>query len=343
MVLMDIRIVARTEALGRYDSVQFLRFAAATAVVVHHLSTALGSPINVFAAGVDVFFVISGFVMAVTTSSRDSAAAFFKRRLIRIYPIYWLATAAYILFKFAAWGDIPAIEDAVRSALLLPQLGVQWHPIYFPAWTLVYEVAFYVLFAGLLLIAPRNFKTLSLVALIALASVNITAPGGQAYLASNLLLEFAFGIFIGMTVRFEADRPGLGLIICICGVLLFAANWSSAATARPIGWGLPAMLIVFGCIRMESLRFFHHRVPILLGDASYSIYLTHITVIQAVHFYSARLFGWAIDNSIAATIFIVFPATLLVGVTVHVAIERPLLHWLRRLTSRRPTLAAATS
>ena len=135
-------------------SIQFLRFVAAFGVVLHHSTDGFHGHVNVFAAGVDVFFVLSGFVISYSTKPGETVYEFAAKRFIRVLPMYWLATAAYIGFKYLFWRDLPDQESFIRSIFLIPVLGVNWVPIYFLGWTLVYECAFYGLFGLLMILAP---------------------------------------------------------------------------------------------------------------------------------------------------------------------------------------------
>src|SRR5438046_915013 len=136
----------------RYDRIQVLRFFAAMGVVLYHTSFYLytprpdGSPFvrffdHHFGWGVELFFVISGFVIA-HTAERMSVGEFARRRFMRIYPAFWLAVAIVLCVKWIIWGGSPGMNDLGRALTLLPmgqvtyQLAVEW--------TLVYEIFFYV-------------------------------------------------------------------------------------------------------------------------------------------------------------------------------------------------------
>lgn len=126
-------------------NLQLLRALAAIAVVVFHfgLMPPTSLQFTAGAAGVDLFFVLSGFIIAYS-SSRD-ARHFLARRLIRIIPAYWIATILAALFTLQAMAWHDASAWLIQSLFYLP--GPQGRPaLIFVAWTLVYELAFYVIY-----------------------------------------------------------------------------------------------------------------------------------------------------------------------------------------------------
>ena len=133
---------------NRLLSVQALRGIAATAVVMaHSWSTVMGT------TGVHLFFIISGFTMVYASKSqfgnRSAVAPFLYRRFLRIYPIYWAATAFFI----AVWGLHVKRISSITSLLLVMDNHT---PIMDPAWTLIFEVMFYIIFAFLLPVPLRR-------------------------------------------------------------------------------------------------------------------------------------------------------------------------------------------
>lgn len=149
-------------------NVQVLRATAALMVVVYHGlhnqkivydCDAVGRPL---ASGVDVFFVVSGFVMVYVTSQRAVTPwAFLRDRMIRIYPVYWLVTLLLVLLTLTGFKPVGVhawdVEDLVSSLALWPSMRAdgQPTPIVSVAWTLIYEMLFYFVFAAsLVLRAP---------------------------------------------------------------------------------------------------------------------------------------------------------------------------------------------
>ena len=291
--------------MGKVWSIQYLRAFAALAVVLYHLGEKAGHPFKIGAAGVDLFFVISGFIMWMISES-DRPVPFWAHRAWRIIPMYWIVTA--LLFaKHVHDHQSPGVGRLLLSLAFIPHLDDhgQLFPILVPGWTLNFEMFFYLVF-GFCLFAPRRRQLPILT--VALGGFVLLGAVTASPLQYPLLLEFLAGAWLC-----EAWRRGWlkqGVVLIVAGVILFAlgrlAPYSEAM--RPLLWGLPAFLVVAGCVALEpklpkwkALRF--------LGDASYSIYLTHGMVIGLLW---SRL-GWA-----AGVIAIV------AGAAVYVGLERPL-------------------
>lgn len=281
-------------------SIQYLRAAAALMVVFFHADGMAeeyfnfrGLPFG--AAGVDIFFVISGFIMWITTASeRTTPASFAVNRIIRIVPLYWTMT----LLLYGGWlifhdpATVPSLWNLVRSLLFIPFVSPRTgeiQPLLIAGWTLNFEMFFYAVFACGLLIARRHralFVCTILGALVALPLlVSLSGPVGLTY-TSPLLVEFMVGCLLGIMYERKAlPRPGIALFLLVigCGLLVASGMLSAAniSASRFFHWGLPAFLIVTGALGLE-LQLRDWRLPMLLGDASYSIYLTHGVALSAV-------------------------------------------------------------
>ena len=194
-------------------SIHFLRFVAATGVVVHHSDVLLRWNIMVGSAGVDLFFVISGVVIGLSTPPEMSIRDFLVRRLIRIFPLYWLALAAWIAYSVGTGGVMP-LEEAVRSALLIPDLSRTWFPVYVPAWTLVFEIFFYVVFAACM-VTGRFARPLCCIVLVAVALRFSETGNPQIYFGhATLLFEFVAGMLIAAAIaRGWVPGPVLGAVL----------------------------------------------------------------------------------------------------------------------------------
>jgi peptidoglycan/LPS O-acetylase OafA/YrhL len=283
--------------------IQLLRAVAATAVVVSHVQWdlmkhlsppgALPGQLGMGNAGVDLFFVISGFVMVYSSDGlfgrAGAAREFLSRRIARIVPLYWLVTTimlGYVLLRGFSRSDAsPAL--VLTSYLFVPFLrpSGEMGPLYGVGWTLNYEMFFYCLFAGAL-VARRTVAVGGLIALfVALVLIN-TLSGGLplpfGYWFDPLILEFAFGMVIAVVYRSGFRLPPVGVRL-----LLFAAVASFAMSFTPwlpdlprwIGWGIPSAFAVAALSLSSSpLRL---AGATRLGDASYALYLIHPMVIAA--------------------------------------------------------------
>jgi len=315
-------------------SVHFMRFLAAFAVVVHHSAYYFGSTITVGAAGVDIFFVISGVVIGYATKDGDSVWAFCLKRIIRVMPLYWLATIVYSGFKYFEWSQIPTTESTVRSMLLVPIFGTDWHPIYWPAWTLGYELFFYSLYALLLAAFSKNVTLICALIISFISVILIPVPGAEHVFVDNrLYFEFALGLVVAEFIK-NGGRVSqqFGMVCAIIAIIIFSLNYKSNGIERALAWGVPSLLLVIGAFGLESSALLKSKIAILLGNASYSIYLFHITTIE---FMLETLKRHGATTEILkeyqiVSIVALSTSSIAVGIFLHIVIERPLLRALRR-------------
>lgn len=316
-------------------SINFLRFIACLGVVSHHALGFTSTPISVGAAGIDLFFVLSGVTIAYACDGAP-AGRFLIRRFIRVFPLYWLATLAYLGFKYYEWHDLPQAEPLWRSMLLLPDFGAGWNPIYYPAWALAYGLLFYLIFGLLLALVRRHVAAIAAVVLCGLSVVLIPVPGREgAQFDTRLLFEFALGIAFALSVlkgRVSIDaRTGTASLVAALAILVL--NHKSNGIDRALAWGVPSLLLVIGLHARESSGFFRRPAVVLLGKASYAIFLVHITVIELI-LETLKRSDVAIESLKAAwplTFLMLVGAAIGFGVLVHLFVERPLLGALGRL------------
>ena len=267
--------------MSKLRSVQVLRGVAACAVVVFHIFKAEGRPEagHIGTGGVDLFFVISGFIMA-TVAADKRPGAFLTDRAWRILPLWFIALAPWF---FIQTNGLPSILAGLTfwpiydNQFVLPPLGV--------GWTLSFEFLFYFGFA--LALATRTFVPIAAFA-VACAAAFLTNIATLDFVGSPLTLEFLMGVGIARMPRTE--KFGLPLIATgICGLIAaptFVYFWSTeyyAALLRSLLLGVPAALIVYGALSLD--RKFNHPAwggAVLIGNASYSIYLLHLLVIKFV-------------------------------------------------------------
>ncbi|MEA3015478.1 MAG: exopolysaccharide production protein ExoZ [Sphingomonadales bacterium] len=313
-------------------NLQAVRALAAIGVMLFHfgLMPATNLPFQVGAAGVDIFFVLSGFIIA--HSSTRSARHFLAHRLIRVVPAYWIATLIAALFTLQSISLADASGWLVQSLFYLP--GPEGRPaLIFVAWTLVYELAFYLLYWSALRFGVRPAPLVALALLLLLAVV----PLPRALGPWPLLLEFGLGVGIFLlTERLRAGRAirgPAGLAMAGLGIALLAAtplltSYDPAdyqSLQRVVGWGLPSAAVIFGLVVAEQRGIAVRSKPVLLvGAASYAIYLLHPIVLGQL----LQLPGAAPPLSwLYCSIAVAF--TIGLSVAFHLAIEAPLLRWMR--------------
>jgi exopolysaccharide production protein ExoZ len=295
-------------AVPRLILVQALRGLAALSIAMLHAlheagllagaaGLAFAAPARVpWAAGVDLFFVISGLIMVHASAGLFGRAGarrvFLARRIARIVPLYWAVTALYLALALAAPAllnsEILAPWPVVASFLFIPFArpdGVA-QPVYSLGWTLNYEMAFYALFA-VALAWPRRAAVPALIAALAgLAALGLVRPWPQpvAFWTAPIILEFAFGLAIG-ALRAEGVALGAPARIALAAAGLALLGLSGSEGVRALEWGLPAALIVaaaaLGPARAEP-RNPATRAAAALGDASYALYLVHPFAVRGV-------------------------------------------------------------
>ena len=316
--------------VGQLKSIQVLRALAAIAVMFAHLHgiearQASDGPLLSSAwisgvSGVDLFFVISGFVMVWVTrdtpAGRTEAARFLFARVTRIYPLWWLFAGAMSLYFHMTYGSpwdteslaalgVSGPEHLWKSFLLIPHDAF---PVLVLGWTLMHEMYFYLVFT-LILFLPKRYRPYAFLAWAGIIAIAASAKMTGFY-ASDLLslalfpmtLEFLFGVAAGYALkhgltRFKWPALGLGLIWLIAAINLidFESTTASLPLARTLAFGPAFALLTYAIVSLEqTTRLGMHLSPLLvrIGDWSYSLYLGHLLVISAV----ARIFFGFFDQ-----------------------------------------------
>ena len=345
-----------------FTSIQHLRGIAALMVVSFHLLDPARGIIyptwtsHAGASGVDIFFVISGFIIYVSQSAEDRGAGdFIRRRLMRIMPMYWLFTLVLIGLHITAHLTASlslAPWHVLQSFLLIPHFDPgspgDIQPLLVPGWTLQYELFFYTLFAlGVMLLPTRRVLWMSVVLVALVAAGALLHPKSAMGLSytSPRLLEFLAGVLLGVGARRWPERfPAWGWIGVPVGLALLVATDFSGPVWGPFwreawGWGPPAALIVAGALCLD-LTGNALKAPVLktLGDASYSIYLSHLITLGVVRqAWRSVVHPSANPLVFAAFALVAFVAATGVGMVIYRFIERPLLKQLSAFITPRPS------
>ena len=343
---MAFKIMKASDVGGRYQiwSVQYLRAIAAMAVIAFHLLP--GIPLMwIGEYGVDLFFVISGFMMAIMTIGREiSPTRFLLDRITRVVPLYWLATVLTVVGVLAGVEIFAASANlhlAARSLLFIPTYGERGHiwPTLYLGWTLNYEIFFYAIYAVCLL-APRGWKIPALsAALIALFLLGLLLePAGAVprTWTDSLLLEFVAGAWLGTIAGPRGDRfTPARMALLMLGIVLFMLA-ASLASPRLL-FGTASALILAAALLAERQGVVPRIEPLKrLGDASYSIYLfqnfAFAAVAQTLAF-ASRHTGLRLDL-VRFTAPLGFAAAVGLGYAVSLLVERPTTAWLRKKAGR---------
>jgi exopolysaccharide production protein ExoZ len=354
-------------------NLQGLRALAALLVVIHHVRVFVNGihpaafMTDVGACGVDIFFVISGFVMVYTNrDAQRTPTAFWRGRALRILPMYWLVTCALVGLYVAgfrpvglhgwSWGDLGA------SLLLIPNVRIDGvsEPILTLGWTLIYEALFYAIF-GLALLTRDIRKTVLVVTVlfVLLMLAGLTMPpesvAGRTY-SSPLALEFAAGCLLGLAyVRKDIFAwPASARLAMPLMVMAAAAIITADATARDAiltdPWvrvlltGLPATAIVAGALALErSGRTLHSPFWLFQGTASYALYLIHPLALHASWKALAVVLPQDSPGVTTLMAIIAVAAAIGAGSVMHLTLERPLTAWLARFKPLRNSSPSANS
>lgn len=291
-------------------------------------------------AGVDFFFVLSGFIIFNThwgdIGQPRRVAHYFKRRITRIYPLYWIVLAATLLSVALSGHAFPSLPQIVVSALLLPTLG---GIIVGDAWTLQHEMLFYGIFAALLLNKRLGLFGFGIWLAFLLACTQVGVPwqsGLMAKLSSYFNVEFFFGIGAAwLVVKKPMPVPRLLFIVGLAGFLTVGTLENlglivNADMYTHFGYGLSATIAVIGLVNWE--RHGALTVPpvlITLGSASYAIYLVHLMAIATVWQIIQRS-GYQYDLGPTVVFLILSVTAASAGVVASIVIEKPVMNWVRR-------------
>jgi peptidoglycan/LPS O-acetylase OafA/YrhL len=341
----------------KFENIQALRGVAVLLVVIFHLLSIeqkywhndyvfpkfliLGN------AGVDLFFVISGFVMIVVTKKQfqdfNAAQHFLYHRISRIFPLYWLFTGFLLIIHLISPGSVtslPEHQDYVwKSFLLLPQ---NQPPLLMNGWTLIHEMYFYLVLT-LFLLVPEKYlvKLLGCWGIFILIGTlflyfypKFNSPS-FALVTHPLTLEFIAGCFVAKL--FFAGKRFHPILFLLLGIFLLLLNFTifyllssnpdvtvSDGRLRVLMFGIACGLLVYAAAVLEYKAKLFPKFLINVGNSSYSIYLSHIFVLSTLGRIFAKL-PW--QGAIFHLFFalMALPLVIIVGKYSYVFLEKPLL------------------
>lgn len=325
--------------------IQYLRGIAALLVVYVHAVEQFPEIKELFNrslgfAGVDLFFVISGFIMVYSTHQRNiSPAKFILRRIERVVPLYWFFTAALISIAFI----LPSVLESVKlvpihvfsSFFFIPMSSPvfpdQFWPVLIPGWTLNYEMFFYAIFALSLFYSEKNRIALlsTILFVLVLFGQVFELKGLAEFYTDPILLEFLLGAFIGYLFVHKIIKYNklIGLALLTLSTLLFIFLHYHTELHRLIHSGIPATILIL------SVLYLHNDKKVLLsywlneiGNASYSIYLSHVFSLGLFRFIRNSLgYGHITDFWIATfAISLAIILSTIIGLLVYKLIEMPI-------------------
>ncbi len=366
-----MRVTSSNEKL---QTIQGLRALAALLVVFQHaLLTIIGSaaaPESPFYGivvstgdnGVFLFFAISGFIMMYTSRGKfgetGASRRFIAKRLLRIVPLYWLCMGIYAL-KLAAQQNPPVLPDLVRSFAFIPYQNAEgfFHPVYPLGWTLNYEMLFYVIFAVSLFLSYRLATVLVISLMLALVAAGQwwgADPSSALgyYYTRPVLLYFVLGVIVFLVYDALKERHPVDIASGNC----FALFLLIAAAAAPLLAGMTGVILSHYAVFLAIFLLLSYaaigrpsgnwdglpwRTVMLLGEASFSIYLTHSFVLgpmgriwKALHLPDGLWWLFCGGALVGAAVF---------GVLTYLFVEKPLIRLTTSIFSpqRRPAGVSA--
>lgn len=317
---------------------------------IHVLSTSPGMGADALSwfyyplgsAGVDIFFVISGFI--ITTVAPRSAKEqtpvvhFATRRFVRIYPVYWVVFAIAVVasqFIFLS----PPLEP--RPLWMKALLLTHYNDKILAAWSLTFEVYFYAVVSILLLVSPKRITALILIWCVAMVGAiyggafNVQWIPGRLVLFNPLIIEFMFGVAVAIVFRFKIMPFGItAIFIGVVGLLVsgeIIRHYQMQMLPpwwRVASFGMPAMFLIYGMVAVEQMRgWTMHPLWQRLGDASYSLYIWHQLVLFSL---LAMWQKYGLIHLIPGWVSLLIWATIAfgVGISAYRYIERPLTQWI---------------
>ena len=336
--------IVPTEATAKkYESIQMMRGVAALSVVFMHIDMFHNG-----AFGVDLFFVISGFIMMYITEI--NAKHFLQKRAIRIIPLYWSAILLMSIITIA----VPSIfrtqefkfEFFVKSMLFIPyfftgQSGRTVSALHEVGWTLICEVFFYVIFFISMKINHRYRHIISSSFLLILVTIGFLVHSENdliRFYCRPIMLEFALGMFAykfltQITIKDKNVNKNYIILLCIFASLiwigLFLERYISffLEVDRFIKYGLPSFIFfitVFKAMENNNVSSFF----VTLGNISYSLYITHPFITQGFSKLVFNMDSYSLTGALLA-VFIVIPMTICVAWISWYLIEKSFSDWLR--------------
>ncbi|BBT50818.1 TPA: acyltransferase family protein [Acinetobacter baumannii] len=325
-------------------SIQYLRGLAALAVVLHHASGAILVHYAVNqkdfyswgAGGVDLFFIISGFIMMYITFGKEvNVRDFLYKRVIRIYPIFYVyATIALLIFLISPESinrsaSLPT--KILPSYLLIPY--TEFVNLVQVAWTLVYEVHFYFLFAiSLLLINKyRYIFTGIFLSIFSISSLLNYESFYLKYISDPIILEFLLGMILYFLVNKKITIDLMFLLFAFFTAFLIL-RINGGLPERVIYYGFPSFILMYLILKLEYKKFFLNKdnifskVLLKLGDSSYSLYLSHsfvlgagVIILNKIHLIN--------NNTVQVLIIILSIGAVIWGWISYKFIEKPLINF----------------
>lgn len=347
----------------KLNSIHYLRGIAALLVVAFHAKFMLNdtySQINLGnllfqsgEAGVDLFFIISGFIIALSTEKYQSASSFVIKRFFRIYPVFFICLIFVAIMKYGQYD----ITRLFTSLLLIqsnysaagPTFG---YNLLYPAWTLTFEIYFYLVFMISMWINQRHRVLISISFIIIpfvilqntfINEINLNGrlsfatPNGLGFLkvpASPMMIEFVYGLLAYYIYRYHKLTINFGTFITC--LIIYGCSLSSGYRygPGPVNFGMCAGLVIAASILYEKKHAIRNIKPLaILGDISYSLYLVHTIVLELMIRYETSIPIYSQSKGFTKlTLFIM--TSIILSLFFYKYIEKPMIGLSRRFLKK---------
>ncbi len=337
----------QTEFKKKIKNIQVLRGVAVLSVVLYHIwlfekQMNFGKQLmpGIFSLGylgVDLFFIISGFVMVSVTrgifQQPFGSILFLYKRITRIYPLYWFYSILLVTAYFILGTDTSSLAINVKAFLLLPQ---EKYPVLNVGWTLIHEMYFYIIFS-FFLFAPEKwlsgllllwFLLIICFYLLIFKTQSVTLTPALFHIIHPLTIEFIMGCMIALLFYKKFRINGntilvIGLLFSIAGMIIYSHD--QGLWLRVFLIGLPFSLLILGAVKIESdSGQCFSEILSSIGDASYSTYLSHTLVIMLIARLWKRIPEFENYGYLATSILMLF-GSLIYGKYSYKFLEYPIL------------------
>lgn len=346
------------------NSIQFLRGFAALAVVIHHTggyvkryfepTLLFNDHFSIGFAGVDLFFVISGFIIHFTSknylNNPSRLKEYLKKRFIRVYPIYWIITTTLFL---SSWLIVKILHKNIFS-IGYPETVISYlktyslFPLHFAinpvTWTLSYELFFYVCFA-ILIVSKRLWIIPAIIIVISFYNIFIDISevadidlNYYNFVFSGYNFEFLFGFLIYQfyeKIKLSNIISVILLLVSFTIIVFFGYSVGDYDSyQRVLTFGFPSGLILLALLNLEKNNVISFpKFTIILGDASYALYLIHFPMMLFLNKLPQILgYNFSANQEVWYSYFIIL-SIIITSVLVHKWIEKPVAKKLNNLVA----------
>jgi exopolysaccharide production protein ExoZ len=344
----------------KYAGLQVLRITAAVMVLFMHsmffVSERLKPGFHIWGAGatgVDIFFVLSGFVMVYSSTkllkAPDGWKTFAQRRIIRIVPMYWLATSLKVAIMLLTAGLVMHARGnaayIISSYLFIPARdgGGEVAPLLGVGWTLYFEMFFYALFTAALFLRVNIYKFVGCILIPLGLGAFLYQPNWPAvcyYLNNTRVFEFFYGMLIARICLTKKHLPvSIALPLMAAGIAGLLAPWPETHQLLGLAHGVSAAALLYATASLEDWLTRIPRVVLYLADASYVIYLFHPLIAPAAPLLLLKLHLVHPWLSVAISVFLGLAA----GSLIHSFIEVPVTRGLQKKLRQKQSASAAVS